>query len=105
MHNEFKPKGLEIVGLTTEDPDLSTEQVRLWVGNYKVNYRISWATEEVVAALMQGRNALPQTFVISRDGRILKRFIGFSTEHTPGVMRQAIEKALNDEAGTLTHAP
>jgi glutathione peroxidase-family protein len=47
---------------------------------------------------MQGRDAIPQSFVISRDGRIVKRFVGFSPVQTPPLLRQAIEEALNDKA-------
>ena len=43
---------------------------------------------------MQGRDAIPQSFVISRDGRILKRFIGFSAAATPQQLKDAIEEAL-----------
>jgi len=36
--------------------------------------------------------------VISRDGRIVKHFSGFSPYSTPQLMRQAIEDALNDKS-------
>ena len=47
--------------------------------------------------LMQDRNAIPQSFVISRDGRILNRFVGFNVTATPVQLRQAVEDALNDK--------
>jgi glutathione peroxidase-family protein len=46
---------------------------------------------------MQGRNSIPQSFIISRDGRIMKRFVGFSPVQTPPLIREAIEAALNDK--------
>jgi hypothetical protein len=45
---------------------------------------------------MQGRDALPQTFVISRTGRIVRRFIGFNAINTPSQFKQAIEEALKE---------
>jgi hypothetical protein len=35
--------------------------------------------------------------VVSRDGRIVKHFTGFSAYSTPQLMRQAIEEALNEK--------
>jgi peroxiredoxin len=46
---------------------------------------------------VQGRAVIPQSFVISRDGRIVKHFQGFSQYSTPQLMRQAIEEALNEK--------
>jgi peroxiredoxin len=44
-----------------------------------------------------GRSVIPQSFVISRDGRIVKHFTGFNALSTPQLMRQAVEEALNDK--------
>jgi peroxiredoxin len=94
QYHEFRDKGLEVVGLTTEDPDSTVENVRQTVQDLKIDYRVGWANREVAAALMQGRDSIPQTFIISRDGKILKRFIGFSPVATSPQMKQAIEDAL-----------
>jgi len=97
LHKEFRAQGLEVVGLSTENPDASADKVREFVHNFDVDYRIGWATPEVAITLMQGRDAIPQSFVISRDGRILKRFVGFNSMDTPNQMRTAIREALNDK--------
>ena len=94
LHKEFHSRGVEIVGLTTENPDASAEKVRKFIQDFQVDYRIGWAPGEVAATLMQGHDAIPQIFVISRDGRILKRFVGFSADYT-SQLRQALEEALN----------
>ncbi len=97
LHKEYRSKGLAMVGLSTEHPEASAELVRDFVRHYNVDYPIGWATREVQLSLMQlsGRNAIPQSFIIGPDGRVLDRFIGFSQQHTPGQLRQAIEAALN----------
>ena len=95
LYKEFRPQGFEIVGLSTENPEMSADSVREFVHNFDVNYRIGWATPEVAIALMQGRDAIPQSFVISRDGRIVKRFVGFNPMDTPNQIRAAIQEALN----------
>lgn len=98
LYNEFRPKGLEVVGLSTENPDASAELVKRFIQEYNVNYRVGWATPEVSITLMQGRDAIPQSFVISRTGRVVKRFVGFNPMQTPPLIKEAIEEALNEKA-------
>jgi peroxiredoxin len=97
LHKEFRSQGVEIVGLSTENPDASADKVREFVHNFDVDYRIGWATADVAITLMQGRDAIPQSFVISRSGRIVRRFVGFNPLDTPKQIRAAIEEALNDK--------
>ncbi len=96
IHNEFQSRGLEMVGLTTEDPTDTAERVQDFVRNYQVTYHIGWATPDVAITFMQmtGRDAIPQSFIISRDGHVLQKFVGFSPVGTPPQIRQAIESAL-----------
>lgn len=93
LNKEFQPRGVEIVGLSTENPEASAESVKEFVRAYNIDYKIGWATPEVALTLMQGRESIPQSFIISREGRIMKRFIGFSPAILPQ-LRQALEDAL-----------
>lgn len=94
LHKEFQSRGVEMIGLSTEDPDASAQSVIQFVREYGVDYQIGWATREVAQTLMQGRTSIPQSFIIARDGRILRRFIGFNPESTPPQLKQALEQAL-----------
>ena len=98
LYKEYKSKGLEIVGLTTEDPDSTAERVQSFVQANRINYRIGWASNELASTLMQGRNSIPQSYIISRDGFILKRFVGYSPVQTPPQLREAIEDALQNKS-------
>ena len=98
LHKEFRSQGLEIVGLSTENPENSAAQVRNFVQDFEMSYRVGWATNEVALGLMQGRDSIPQSYVISRDGRVLKRFIGFNPMTTPEQIKEAIQDALNQKA-------
>lgn len=94
LHKEYQDRGVEMIGLSTEDPDASAQSVADFVRAYKVDYQIGWATREVAITLMQGRTSIPQSFIIARDGRIVKRFIGFHPTSTPPQIKQALEDAL-----------
>ena len=43
---------------------------------------------------MGNQTNIPQTFILTRDGRVFKRFIGFNPQATPPQIRDAIEQAL-----------
>ena len=93
LHKEFHSRGVEMIGLSTEDPNASAEKVRKFIQDFQIDYRIGWAPVEVGAPLMQGHEAIPQIFVISRDGRILKRFLGYSAAYSTQ-LKQVLEDAL-----------
>ena len=94
LHQEYQARGVEFVGLSTEDPNTSAQKVRDFVTQYNVGYPIGWATRDVALALMQGKNSIPQSFIITRDGRLLKKIEGFHPKRTPPDLRKALEEAL-----------
>jgi len=98
LHKEFQSRGVEMIGLSTEDPEASAESVMEFVKEYHVDYHVGWAARELALALMQGRTAIPQSFIITRDGRIVRRFIGFNPETTPPQLKQALEEALVEKS-------
>ena len=93
LNKEFHSRGVEIIGLSTENPEASAEKVRKFIQDFQIDYRIGWAPAEVGVPLMQGHEAIPQIFVISRDGWILKRFLGYSASYS-SQLKQTLEDAL-----------
>jgi thiol-disulfide isomerase/thioredoxin len=93
LNKEFHSRGVETIGLSTENPEASAEKVRKFIEDFQIDYRIGWAPAEVGVPLMQGHEAIPQIFVISRDGRILKRFLGYSASYS-SQLKQTLEDAL-----------
>ena len=102
MSSEYKSRGLVVLGLaTTYNEQNDPSRVKEFVKTQNIPYQIVWDDGTLAAPLVQavqGRSVIPQSFVISRDGRIVKHFSGFSPYSTPLLMRQAIEDALNDKS-------
>jgi thiol-disulfide isomerase/thioredoxin len=96
LSREYGPRGVEVIGLTVEDPSSEYRTVRNFARDFQINYRTGWAPPVWTLRLTDGNGAIPQTFVIGRDGRIHLHATGFS-EKTPGLLREAIERALNAE--------
>jgi thiol-disulfide isomerase/thioredoxin len=97
LSNQYKTKGVEVIGLTNEDPEEDAQKVHDYVRNQHIDYTVGWGDADFAMGLMQNdvREVIPQSFVITRDGRVIKRFIGFNPDATPDEMREAVEQALN----------
>lgn len=96
LQNEYG-KGVEVIGLTTEDPASDAEKVRDFAKEFNINYKLGWSPREVSLALMDGNTSIPQTFVIAPGGRIITKFRGFSPR-VPDMIRAAVAKA-NEKTG------
>ena len=101
LNNEYKSRGLVVLGVaTTYNERDNLDGVKEFVKTQKVDYKVLWDDGTLAQPLVQsvnGRNSIPQSFVISRDGKITKHFTGFSPVSTPTLMRQAVEDALADK--------
>ena len=89
---EYKDRGVEVLGLTREDPENTPEDVKRFSKDFNINYPIGWTDDEMESELMRGRGAIPQTYIIGRDGKVLKHFVGFSRTIVPE-MKAALEAA------------
>ena len=101
ISNEYKTRGLVVFGIaTTYNEQNDPQRVKNFIKAQSVPYKIIWDDGTLAAPLVQavqGRSVIPQSFVISRDGRIVKYFSGFNVYQTPQLMRQAIEESLNSK--------
>jgi thiol-disulfide isomerase/thioredoxin len=91
---EYKDRGVEVIGLTNEDPETDSEMVKQFSEVFKINYPIGWADVEMQKGLMRG-NGIPQTYIIGRDGTILKHFMGFNPSISVPQMKAVLERAVS----------
>ena len=77
LNNKYHPQGLEILGIAMDDSGKDT--IASFAKEMKVNYTILQG-KEAVGDAYGGVTALPQTFIIGRDGKIVKTLIGLQSE-------------------------
>lgn len=94
LYKEYSPRGVEFIGLTTENSEVDEEKVRDFAREFRMSYKLGWSPRGVSLALMNGNNSIPQTFVVAADGRIVTLFKGYS-QHIPAMLRNSIEQALS----------
>ena len=101
LNKEYKSRGLVVLGLaTTYNEQQGIDHVKEFIKTQHVDYKILWDDGALAAPLVKsvsGRGVIPQSFVITRDGKVFKHFTGFNPNSTPTLMRQAVEEALGDK--------
>jgi thiol-disulfide isomerase/thioredoxin len=100
LRQDFKDKGFEVIGVTHTSNDPDPETVNEFTKQFKIPYPIGYAESNLILGLQADgvRNNIPQSFIISRQGKVIKRFVGFGGEY-PQIMRLLVQEALNEKAG------
>lgn len=91
LNKEFAGRGVQVIALSTEDPQEADADVRRCVAGFHPDYRVGWISTISAGKLMAGEDVLPQTFVI-RDGVILKSFVGWHPTQTMIELRTVLKK-------------
>lgn len=74
VYKEYKPKGLEIVGVSLDQQ--GWDIVRPYVERSKVSYPVVVGDGDLAQAY-GGIDAIPATFIIDKKGNIVKKHVGF----------------------------
>ena len=71
----YRDKGFAVVGISMDEDGWSV--VKPYLAEKKINYRIGLGGEELVK-LYGGLDALPETYLIDREGRIAAHHVGMA---------------------------
>jgi thiol-disulfide isomerase/thioredoxin len=96
VRKEYAGRAVEFIGLTTEDPRTSSNQVKQFVRNLNFGFRVGWADRETAHTLMNGERGIPQTVVINTNGRIVSHWNGYMRGRSGDRLRATIERALSE---------
>jgi len=96
LQNQYGSQGLQIVGVAMDDA--SKDDIAKFAKEMGVNYPVLLG-KEAVGDAYGGIPALPETFFIGRDGKIVDKIIGLKGK---AEIEDSIKKALSTEAGSQT---
>jgi peroxiredoxin len=91
LQNQYGSQGLQIVGVAMDDA--SKEDIGKFAKDMGVNYPILIGKESV-GDQYGGVPALPESFLISRDGKVIDKIIGLRGK---AEIEDAVKKALNTQ--------
>jgi peroxiredoxin len=81
IHTAYEEQGVVVLGVSFDE--LSSEQIKNFVKNYKVVYPIVHGTQSELSPIGRAYNwegYLPTTYVVDREGRIQDKHIGAGSE-------------------------
>ena len=90
LYNQYRDKGLEIIAVNIQE---SNEQVLAFMKTNGLSFPAALDSDGKVSATY-GIQAIPASFIIDREGKIIARKVGSINWNTPKV-RAAMERVLN----------
>lgn len=100
IQQELSDKGFSIIGMSL---DSSSRPVQRFIRDWKINYPVLMAERKTVDDF-GGIIGVPTSFLVNRNGIIIKRYLGYIDKNT---LRRDVEGILNDpsQKTTSTTAP
>ena len=95
LQNEYGSQGLQVVGVAMDDS--GKDEIEKFAKDMGVNYPVLIG-KEAVGDAYGGVPALPESFFVSRDGKIVDRIIGLKGR---AEIEDAVKKALSSQVGAV----
>jgi len=95
IQEDYKGRGLEVLGVTSEDDRNTAESVKEFVKEFKINYKVVWVDAAAWEAFLAPRYSIPQTYVLDQNGQLLQKFVGYSPQ-VAVLARGIADRALNE---------
>jgi cytochrome c biogenesis protein CcmG, thiol:disulfide interchange protein DsbE len=92
LQRRYRQNGLKIVGLNVGGPE-DRPLVAGFAKEFAINYELGFPEDTLAEFLLSDDASIPQTFVLSRAGRPVQRFVGYN-EETGIMMEQVIQSEL-----------
>jgi thiol-disulfide isomerase/thioredoxin len=74
LQNQYKEQGLEVVGISLDTT--GPKAVSAFATGQKMNYTVLMGNDDVAAAY-GGIKGIPVAFVVTQDGKIYRRYVGY----------------------------
>ncbi len=69
-----------------------------FITELKIQYPLGYPDDALAAAVFAETDAIPQTYVFDRNGRLVKRFVGFDPA-AAAALESAVQTALATKTG------
>ncbi len=93
LQTKYGANNLQIVGLHVGD-DEDRLRVPAFAERLKINYPLALPEDELMRFVFAERDDIPQTAVFDRDGKLVRKFVGFDLK-TKYDLDKTIEQAVN----------
>src|SRR5437870_13502015 len=92
LQKQYGDKGLQVIGLNVGGDD-DRAQVPAFAKEFGIEYPLAYPDDDLVDQLLSDNQNIPQSFVYDRNGKLIKRFIGFESSGAAQIER-VVQQAL-----------
>jgi thiol-disulfide isomerase/thioredoxin len=96
LQHRLGPQGFKVVGLNVGGED-DQPKIPDFVKQYGIQYQLAEPDEDTVSLFLADDDRIPHTFVIDRQGRLVRDFVGYD-EDAAAELEQTIATALASKA-------
>ncbi len=90
LQAKYGAENLQIVGLHAGDAE-DLAKVPAFAERLKINYILASPEPELLRFIFAGQNEIPQTAVFNREGKLIRKFVGFDVK-----IKNDLDKAVED---------
>jgi thiol-disulfide isomerase/thioredoxin len=86
---------LQVIGVVTHESDPAIDSVRRFTNTFNVAFPVVWENvgfSKSLSKLAAGPDAIPQIFVIDKQGHIRKHFKGYNRANTMPLLREVLHE-------------
>jgi thiol-disulfide isomerase/thioredoxin len=95
LGQRYGPRAVQIIGLNVGGPD-DRIKVADFAKELNIQYPLGFPDKALTDLFLSDNQTIPQTFVFTRDGRLVKRFIGYE-ETTGNELEQVIGETVDNK--------
>ena len=77
LQEQYQQQGLQVIGLNVGGAN-DRDQVPAFAREFGIQYPLAFPDDEFADPLLSDNQNIPQAFVFDRNGKLVKRFIGYS---------------------------
>jgi thiol-disulfide isomerase/thioredoxin len=106
LQKQYGDKGLQVIGLNVGGED-DRAQVPGFAKEFGIQYLLAYPDDDLVDQLLSDNQNIPQSFVYDRNGKLIKRFIGFEPSGGAAQIERVVQQALTENtiAGQPANEP
>ena len=77
LQKQYQQQGLQVIGLNVGGAD-DRDQVPAFAKEFGIEYPLGFPDDEFADSFLGDNQNIPQAFVFDRNGKVVRRFIGYS---------------------------
>ena len=94
MHKQYEAKGLQIIGVNVGGEDDRAE-VPAFAKEFGIEFPLVFPDAQLVDDYLGVNQNIPQTFLLDRQGNVVKRYVGFNEGRVPE-LEKIIQSTLSE---------